>query len=193
MLAQFGFAGGDAFDRPVHLAEEPFVVAGFLVDEEVGKQGVGGVFDRDHDADRAVVLGHDDGFPAGGVEEFAEVVLGVAGCHDFHFLTFCAGLGYVHCSYNGHSGKVCRYPLTRQRKPVSTPSPSARPAIASRSRLSIFGCFFQLTALRRKHSWGVALAEKPATGCRDSPRSAIRCGNTGASLAKCVRPSNASR
>lgn len=88
MLAQLGFARGHAFHRPAKLAEQPFVVARFLVDEKVGKQGVGSVFDRNHDADRAVVLGHDHGLPAGGVEKLAKVVLGVAGGHDFHGLGF---------------------------------------------------------------------------------------------------------
>jgi len=84
VLVQRSRSGGYAVHGFRYLPEQPFLVSGFLVDEEIGEESVLGVLDGDHDADRPVVFGHDDRLPAGRVEEIAEVVLGAAGGHDFH-------------------------------------------------------------------------------------------------------------
>lgn len=64
---------------PADLVEYPAVIARVLIEQEFRKQGIGGVLDGNHDPDRPVVPDHHHRLPAGRIEEFAEVILGIAG------------------------------------------------------------------------------------------------------------------
>ena len=84
MLTQFSLPRCYALHGFAHFAEEPLIVPGFLFDEEIREERVGGILNRDHDSDGAVVFGNDHGLSPGRIEEFTEVVFRIAGSHDFH-------------------------------------------------------------------------------------------------------------
>ena len=75
MLTQFSVSRCYALHGFAHFAEEPLIVPGFLFDEEIREERVGGILNRDHDSDGAVVFGYDHRLASGRIEEFTEVVL----------------------------------------------------------------------------------------------------------------------